>query len=132
MPTPHTTTLDDNDAWSRLGTQSFGRLAVSVDGHPDIFPLNFLATDGDGILVRTEPGTKVDDIDSNPNVAFEVDHTDQQTAWSVVVRGVATRVPDEESLRLLTTAPLWAWAPGEKSVFLHIQPTNVVGRLFAR
>jgi len=131
MPTPHTTTLDDTEAWSRLRSQSFGRLAVSVDGHPDIFPLNFLATDN-GILLRTEPGTKVEDIESNANVAFEVDHTDEHAAWSVVVRGTAERIRDEESLRLLTAAPLWAWAPGEKSVFLHIVPTDVSGRLFAR
>lgn len=131
MPTPHPAILDHDDAWSRLRSESFGRLAVSVDGHPDIFPLNFLAT-GEGILLRTEPGTKVDDIEANPNVAFEVDHADGKAAWSVVVTGQARRVPDEDSLRLLTTAPVWAWAPGEKSVFLHIEPTSVTGRWFPR
>lgn len=131
MPIPHPTTLDDADAWSRLRSQSFGRLAVSIDGQPDIFPLNFLATQ-DGILLRTEPGTKVDDIAANPRVAFEVDHADEHGAWSVVIRGDAHRVADEESLRLLTTAPLWAWAPGEKSVFLRVVPSSVSGRMFAR
>jgi len=129
--TPHATALDRTDAWSRLRSRSLGRLAVSVDGHPDIFPVNFLATD-DGILIRTEPGTKVDDVVANENVAFEVDDTAEGSAWSVVVKGTARRVDDEDHLAAARSAALWAWAPGPKDVFLHIDPTDVTGRLFSR
>ena len=128
---PHSTSLDRADAWAHLRSKSVGRLAVSVAGHPDIFPVNFLATDN-GILIRTESGSKVDDIAANENVAFEVDDSGPGTAWSVVVKGIASRVDDVDELASARQAPLWAWAPGAKDLFLRIDPIEVTGRVFAR
>ena len=57
-----------------------------------IFPVNY-AIDGEAILIRTEPGTKLPAADY-ANVTFEVDDVDRQTrsGWSVLVREVAEEV----------------------------------------
>jgi nitroimidazol reductase NimA-like FMN-containing flavoprotein (pyridoxamine 5'-phosphate oxidase superfamily) len=126
----YATKLDSYDAWERLRSQSFGRLAVSLDGQPSIFPVNFLADDST-ILIRTEEGTKVEQIEVNALVAFEVDEVDSARAWSVVVKGVAHRL-DETTIAAARRAPLWSWAPEPKEVFLRITPTEVTGRIFTR
>lgn len=126
----YTMPLESADAWTRLRSKSFGRLAVSLEGQPDIFPVNFLANDA-GILIRTEEGTKVERIAANDLVAFEVDDTNAQRAWSVVVKGSAHRMDDAE-LETARRAPLWTWAPEVKGVFIRIRPTEVTGRLFER
>ena len=129
--TAEVTHLDRYDAWARLRGLSFGRLAVSLDGQPDIFPVNFLANENT-ILIRTEPGTKVDDIARNPHVAFEADAAGDDAAWSVVVKGVAVRIDESQARANAEHSPLWSWAPGSKHLFLRIAPTEVTGRLFPR
>lgn len=126
----HTRSLDTGEAWARLRSKSFGRLAVSRNDQPEIFPVNFLA-DESGILIRTEEGTKVEHIAANDLVAFEVDEANSQRAWSVVVKGTARRLDDSE-VAAARRAPLWSWAPEPKDVFIRISPAEVTGRLFDR
>lgn len=128
--TEYTIPLDSAEAWERLRSKSFGRLAVSAAGQPDIFPVNFLATET-GILIRTEEGTKLERIDANAVVAFEVDDVSADRAWSVVVKGNARRL-DEAAVAAARYAPLWTWAPEPKEVFIRIAPTEVTGRYFNR
>ncbi len=130
MPDLYTMPLEAGEAWTRLRSRSFGRLAVSHEGQPEIYPVNFLANES-GILIRTEEGTKVERIAANPLVAFEVDDATAQRAWSVVVKGAARRM-DESELAIARRAPLWTWAPEPKDVFIRIHPTEVTGRLFTR
>lgn len=131
MSTNYTEPLEEEDAWARLRSKSVGRLAVSHDGQPDIFPVNFLAT-GPHIVIRTEPGTKLDRIEANHLVAFEADDVSADRAWSVVVKGTASRLQDAAAVESAKRSPLWAYAPGPKDVFIRIEPTEVSGRLFAR
>ncbi len=72
-----------------------GRLGISTQRAPIIQPVNF-AYHQSQIVVRLGSGHMADII-SGALVAFEVDHVDQKThtAWSVLVRGLAT--PLEES-----------------------------------
>ncbi len=126
----YTMTLDSVEAWARLRSKSFGRLAVSVDGQPDIFPVNFLANES-GIYIRTENGTKLERIEGNPHVAFEVDDVTDSRAWSVVVKGNAQRM-DETAVAAASHLPLWTWAPEPKDVFIRIRSTEVSGRMFNR
>jgi nitroimidazol reductase NimA-like FMN-containing flavoprotein (pyridoxamine 5'-phosphate oxidase superfamily) len=129
-PSDYTMPLDGTEGWAKLRSKSYGRLAVSVDGQPDIFPVNFLA-DESGILIRTAEGTKLELIHANARVAFEVDDGSSERAWSVVVKGIAARL-DGAAAAVAVDAPLWTWAPGSKDVFIHIRPTEVTGRLFTR
>src|SRR5262249_27002799 len=66
-----------------------GRLGFVADGQPLIFPVNY-AVDGETIVFRTDPGTK---LDSAPltKVAFEVDDIDETNGegWDVLIQGRA-------------------------------------------
>ena len=50
--------LDWDECLALLGRSSLGRIAVVMNGRPLIFPVNF-ALDGDAIVLRTDPGTKL-------------------------------------------------------------------------
>jgi len=50
--------LSESECWALLRTTSVGRLAVWVDDHPDIFPLNY-AVDHGTVVFRSSAGTKV-------------------------------------------------------------------------
>jgi len=126
----YTMHLETDEAWAHLRSKSFGRLAVSIEGQPEIYPVNFLATPA-GIVIRTEEGTKLHRIDTNPRVAFEVDDATSERAWSVVVKGTAERM-DGTAVAAARHFPLCTWAPEPKDVFVRIRPTEVTGRLFNR
>ncbi|XAZ32836.1 pyridoxamine 5'-phosphate oxidase family protein [Paenarthrobacter ureafaciens] len=87
--------LSDDESWSVLQRNQHGRLAVSVLGEPDIYPLNFIADQG-RLLVRTNPGTKLAELTVNEKVAFEVEEIGDGEAWSVVIKGTA-RVIESQS-----------------------------------
>ena len=87
--------LNRDEAWKLLARRSVGRLAVSVSGQPDIFPVNFHA-DETSIVFRTAPGSKLLDVTINMAVAFETDGYDTDEAWSVVVKGPWPAVLDSD------------------------------------
>ena len=84
--------LSTNQCWELLRESPVGRLAVVVDGSPDIFPVNPVVDHGT-IVFRTTAGTKLAAAKGR-DVAFEVDGYDAGTAqaWSVVVKGRAYEV----------------------------------------
>ncbi|MBA3288092.1 MAG: pyridoxamine 5'-phosphate oxidase family protein [Acidimicrobiia bacterium] len=126
-----TTILDTHESLVLLRTAEVGRLAVTVKGHPDIFPVNYVVDHG-SIVFRTAHGAKLAALVRERAVAFEVDgyDADQGTAWSVVVKGyaveVATRLDCFETLDL----PLFPWHASDKPHFIRIEPTSVTGRCF--
>jgi uncharacterized protein len=89
---PELQVLSGVECYRLLAAQQVGRLGVDAGHYPVIFPVNY-ALDGEAILIRTEPGTKLPAADY-ANVTFEVDDIDRQTrsGWSVLVRGVAEEV----------------------------------------
>jgi nitroimidazol reductase NimA-like FMN-containing flavoprotein (pyridoxamine 5'-phosphate oxidase superfamily) len=133
MTTEHITDteiLSTNECWVLLRGSVVGRLAVIVDGDPDIFPVNPVVDHGT-IVFRTAAGAKLA-ATKGRNVAFEVDGYDVGTAraWSVVVKGKAQEIWEtEETLRALRL-PLYPWQPGRKPRFLRVEPTSVTGRRF--
>ena len=125
-----TEVLATNQCWELLRASVVGRLAVTVDGDPDIFPVNPVVDHGT-IVFRTAAGTKLA-ATKGRNVAFEVDGYDIETAhaWSVVVKGRAQEIWEaEETLRALRL-PLFPWQPGRKPRFVRIEPLSVTGRRF--
>jgi nitroimidazol reductase NimA-like FMN-containing flavoprotein (pyridoxamine 5'-phosphate oxidase superfamily) len=128
--TTDTQVLSTNQCWELLRESVVGRLAVTVDGSPDIFPVNPVVDHGT-IVFRTTAGTKLA-ATKGRDVAFEVDGYDAGTAqaWSVVVKGRAFQILEiEETLRALRL-PLYPWQPGRKPRFVRIEPTTVTGRRF--
>jgi hypothetical protein len=128
---PDVEELPENACWSLLRTTSVGRLAVLIDDHPDIFPLNF-AVDHGTVVFRSRTGTKVSAALSDLPVALEADGYDAEAAraWSVVIRGNAEQIHGFQELMDTVDLPLFPWQAGEKGQFIRIIPTIISGRRF--
>ncbi len=123
--------LPEDACWALLRTTSVGRLAVWVDDHPDIFPLNY-AVDHGTVVFRSAGGTKVSAALSDSPVALEADGYDPATskAWSVVIRGHAQRISSSAELLETVDLPLFPSQTGDKGQFIRIVPTATTGRRF--
>lgn len=73
----------------------------------------------------------MDQLALNRNVVFEVDGWTDEGGWSVMVKGVAERITDEQELARACKAPLLPWVPTVKTIFVRVNPTiGVSGRHF--
>jgi nitroimidazol reductase NimA-like FMN-containing flavoprotein (pyridoxamine 5'-phosphate oxidase superfamily) len=116
-----------------LATTTLGRVGVSMGALPAVLPVHFVV-DGDEIVFRTVPGTKLDVATARTVVAFEADHYDAEsgTGWSVLVRGVAREVVDHHELARLRTLPLQSWTfDGAAERFVRVAMELVTGRRIA-
>lgn len=121
--------LTEDLCWSLLSRKHVGRLAVAIEGKPDIFPVNY-QVDEETIVIKTAPGLKLAAAVLGEGVAFEVDALDEfhHAGWSVVVRGVATEIENLEELLEADRLIIEPWARGPKSRYLRILPEHVAGR----
>lgn len=119
--------------WRLLREADVGRLALVVEGHPEIFPVTF-AVDAGTVLFRTGAGTKLSALALSPVVAFEVDGYDvtTQVAWSVVVKGRAEVVRGVSALLQTTEVPVLPWHASVKNQFVRLAADEVSGRCFRR
>jgi nitroimidazol reductase NimA-like FMN-containing flavoprotein (pyridoxamine 5'-phosphate oxidase superfamily) len=106
-----------------------GRIGFVVDGRPLILPVNYLADD-EGIVFCTEPGTKLSAVGAGAPVVFEVDDSRPlyHAGWSVIVKGTAREVTDEDELDGLRRGPLHSWATRSKQHWVRISIDEVTGR----
>lgn len=124
--------LDRHECLALLARSSLGRIAVVGDGErPLIFPVNF-ALDGESIVFRTDPGTKLRRA-THGWVAFECDGVDgvYHTGWSVVASGLAEQVRNTAEIAELARLPLALWCPGPKSAWIRVRPRMLSGRRIA-
>jgi nitroimidazol reductase NimA-like FMN-containing flavoprotein (pyridoxamine 5'-phosphate oxidase superfamily) len=120
-----------SDECKRLLAQDVvGRVAVVIGTTPMIFPVNY-ALDGDDIVMRTMPGSRLDV--GQGHAAFEVDSFDRTTesGWSVLVTGHLEEVTwyqakDIARLQALTVVP---WAAGDRNLWLRLRPGFIAGRI---
>lgn len=123
--------LDREECLRLLAVEDVGRLAMNQGRAPAIFPVNY-ALDGEAIVFRTAPGTK---LTHGPRsaVAFEIDGLDREnrSGWSVVVTGRLEEVTDEEPELLARVHDLRIrpWATGTpKGHWMRIVPGIITGR----
>ena len=128
---PEAEILDSGECWKLLGHTSVGRLAVVVDGQPDVFPVSF-KLDGEGLLFRTGSGTKLQAIEANSLVALEADSVSAEfgLAWSVVVKGKAVQEDAAGSALNETRRGLFPWQGVGQDHLIRIVPQSVTGRRF--
>lgn len=122
-------TLSPDESWELLLSASLGRLALTVGGVLDIYPVNYVAHDG-VLTIRTSEGTKLLELSINPDVAFEIDGVGGERGWSVVVKGTARilqTAAEVEGAEQLALRPL---VPTEKHVWVRIDPSEISGRRF--
>ena len=123
--------LSEASCWELLESAFFGHLGVSVDGQPQIFPVDFVAENPD-VLFRTAAGTKLKELTANSTVAFEVDNRTARESWSIVINGVACVLTDADEIAIADRAPLPTWIPTAPYVYVRITPSAIRGRRFVR
>lgn len=129
--TEGTEILSDEECWTLLDETSVGRLAMALDGRPEIFPVNYVL-DGNTILFRTAAGKKIAGATVVGHVALEIDGylPQQREAWSVVVKGRARRVDRIGDIEAAFDLPLYPWVAHPKPYFVRIEPSEITGRRF--
>ena len=117
------------ECFELLAVEQLGRVAVTDDRGPVVFPVNFVL-DRHTVVFRTGPGTKLHAASQGRRVCFEADGTDAatRTGWSVLVRGEITEVTDPAELARLRELPLRVWAPGGRDHYVRILPAVLTGR----
>ncbi|MFC0315728.1 pyridoxamine 5'-phosphate oxidase family protein [Gordonia phosphorivorans] len=123
------TVLDEEQCWNLLSESVMGRLALSVAGEPEIFPINAYAHDGK-ILFRTGEGTKLTEVAVNTRVAFETDGFTSKIGWSVVAKGRARILTGTQEIMDADQLPLKPWVPTLKMNYVEIDVEEISGRRF--
>ncbi len=128
---PKAEDLTAAQCWKLLSETSIGRLAVCVDGRPDVFPVNF-KVDEESLLFRTGGGRKLDDLRADASVALEADAVSGEfgIAWSVVVKGHAEITTSESEVLNATTQGMFPWQGVGKDQLVRIVVDEVTGRRF--
>ena len=124
--------MEPEQCWSLLRKHSLGRLAIVVDGRPEIFPVNYAAGEG-AVVIRTQPGSKLSHGPGS-KVAFEIDGYDRSTGvgWSVVAAGTLEDITDRDDphSQALRRLPVETVAPGVRLHWLALAPEKLTGRSF--
>jgi uncharacterized protein len=118
-----------DECWEMLRNAGLGRLAFRIVDEVHITPVNFVV-DGRTLLFRTAEGMKLLAAEMGTQVAFEVDEVGDGIARSVVVRGTASRLPEDQAewADLFELTPWIVSAP--KYDVVEIYPEVVTGRKF--
>jgi uncharacterized protein len=122
--------LDAKECRKLLRSESYGRVAVVVEGQPLIFPVNYRFED-DAVVFRTNRGTKLTGAEFS-RVAFEVDRpaANGLSGWSVVIQGwayEATDLLDTRSEHLLRV-PVPSALRSENDPLVEILAERITGR----
>ncbi|MEV2245696.1 pyridoxamine 5'-phosphate oxidase family protein [Streptomyces sp. NPDC049970] len=127
---PELVELGEEECWNLVGTHGVGRVVVSNERGPAVFPVNYVCVEGE-IAYRTAPDSGPADADGH-ETAFEVDHIDDafSRGWSVLLVGRAHAVTEQSAVRRLDEAhsSTTAWAGGSRDRWIVITPDRVTGR----
>jgi len=123
------TILPEHECWDLLAGVTLGRLVTSVDGRPEIFPVNYVVQRRT-ILLRTAEGTKLVSAAINNYVVFEADDHNVAEGWSVVVKGTARSLRTNEEIEDAESAQILSWTAPEKTHYMRVIPETVTGRRF--
>jgi nitroimidazol reductase NimA-like FMN-containing flavoprotein (pyridoxamine 5'-phosphate oxidase superfamily) len=123
------TILPEGECWDLLAGVSLGRLVTSVDGRPEIFPVNY-AVQRRTVLFRTAEGTKLVSTAMNNRVVFEADDHSASEGWSVIVKGTARSLRTNQEIEEADRAQVLPWTASEKPHYVRVIPESVTGRRF--
>jgi nitroimidazol reductase NimA-like FMN-containing flavoprotein (pyridoxamine 5'-phosphate oxidase superfamily) len=126
--------LGEAECIELLERSTGGRVGFSDDiAGMTILPVNHLFSRG-AVVFRTSNGSALDRIRDGREVAFEVDEMDRQseTGWSVLVRGRASLVTEQQWLASLVDTGVRPWAPGHRDAWIQILPEQMTGRVIRK
>ena len=130
-----TSAMTTEECWEALHSHELGRLAFHLADEVHIVPVNYavdhdLVSDRRTLLFRTAEGSKLLGVVMNDDVAFEIDSVDDEHAMSVVARGRARRLEEDEARRA-ENLPLRPWVDGSaKYNVVEIEVSELSGRQF--
>lgn len=106
-----------------LRSKRVGRVVFTDRALPSALPVNYTVVDG-GVVFRTDPGGLLSHLVEGAGDAvlgFQVDEVDEsfESGWSVLVVGLALRVPERETHELESLG-LRAWGSESASTFIRI------------
>lgn len=122
--------LDERECRRLLATGGLGRVGVTIEALPAIFPVNYRVHE-DSILFCTSPGTKLSMASNRRIVAFEVEggiDSMYHHGWSVLVIGTAREVDNPSELKRLERHLPTPWAPGQRRRVVRIDIELISGR----
>jgi uncharacterized protein len=126
--------IERDECLRLLAGDEIGRLAVVAGNTAVVVPVNY-TLDGDTVVLRTEPGTKLDD-GPRARASFEVDCFDRErrTGWSVVATGRLEEITryDAASFERVGRLAVDPWAGGDKAHWMRLVPNRVTGRRVSR
>jgi nitroimidazol reductase NimA-like FMN-containing flavoprotein (pyridoxamine 5'-phosphate oxidase superfamily) len=128
------TELDEETCWRLLARAGFGRIGFAdADGEQVVLPVN-AGIDARRVVFRTSEASSLARLGGGSNVAFEADHTDPvaESGWSIVVRGRAWEVTDEQVPERWNEFAVHPWAPPPRHRWMVIEPGRVTGRMVER
>ena len=120
--------LTDEECWTELRRNEVGRLAYRLGEDVQIAPVNYVV-DGESLLFMTAEGSKLLGVVMHPDVAFEVDRREGSLAHSVIARGRARRLEEDEAHRA-EALQLTPWIDTLKYDVVEIVTSRVTGRRF--
>ncbi len=123
------TILSEHECWDLLAITALGRIVTTVDGQPEIFPVNFVVQRRT-VLFRTAEGTKLVSAAINNQVLFEADDHNVTEGWSVIVRGTARILHHNDDLDEAERAQLLSWTSPAKEHFVRVTPSEITGRRY--
>lgn len=124
------TWLDEAQCWDLLRGGELGRLGYHLVDEVHIVPVNYVV-DGQRVVFRTMPGSKLLGVVMDDDVAFEVDSArDERGPWSVLARGRA-RILEGDERRAAEALGVRPWKDeDEKLTYVGIDVHTVTGRQF--
>lgn len=123
------TKLSEGESWNLLAGVELGRLITSVEGQPEVFPVNF-ATQDQTILFRTAEGAKLTGVVLNHDVVFEADHHNMREGCSVIVKGRAHVLDTRAEIEEAEQAKLLPWIQTLKLHYVRVTPREISCRRF--
>jgi uncharacterized protein len=119
---------DDCEALLRAGV--LGRIGLSRPTGPEIVPVNYVVV-GNAVLVRTSPGSLLDQWADGAALVFEVDGVNYERwhGWSVMARGRGERVSTAELTddERRTPGPP-AWVSRDDVSWIRLRWVTLTGR----
>ena len=122
--------LTTEECLDLLRSTTIGRIGTATPGGPVILPVSYVLLQ-DAIVFRTLPYGVIAEHAHDVDVAFEVDHLDeeQRTGWSVLATGPSRRIEDPQEVAEIRSAnePV-PWADEQRNLYFRIEWIGLTGR----
>ena len=121
--------LTEQECRDLLSRHVVGRVALSTPGGPRIVPVNYALHD-DSIVFRTAPYSELGTYGWDAELAFEIDHIDEEkhSGWSVVALGRGSLIEDSDELgKIRGRMDPHPWAGGSRQLYMRLTWRTLTG-----